>query len=116
MTNKEKKPSTTTFTYHDPGRNFDGDPYEAAGKAVVQVTNVLKLVTVALHDTRIQVRNAYLQRNLEQSEDPNAQAWEDSPEAKTFDALESVVEKMQKKLTALHRAATYDPSAPLPKD
>lgn len=109
------KQSTVHFTYHDPGRTFDGTPYEASGKAVTQVLNLLKLLRRAILDTGIQVRNAYMQRNLDTQGEPNAEGWESAPEKKIITGFVETIDAMQKKLTALHRATTYDPSKP-PKE
>lgn len=113
--NKADK-SSIVFTYHDPGRTFDGSPFEAAGQSVQQSAAVLKLAQRAIYDTEIQVRNAYLQRNLENGGDPKAGEWENSPEAKLLGQLASVLDKLQVRLRALHQAATFDPSEPIPKE
>jgi hypothetical protein len=109
------KKSSTTFTYNDPGRTFDGTPYEAAGKSVLQTMNVLKLLQRALQDTAIQSRNAYMQRQLETTGKPNAEGWESAPEYRVLHALKGAVKILNKKLTALHRAVSYDPNNP-PKE
>lgn len=106
------KPSTINLTYHDPGRTFDGTPYEAAGKAVVQTSNVLKLGQKALRDTAILVRNAWMQRNLDLGGSPSAEDWEESPESRLLRTLSAAFEQIQRKLGALHRSASYDPNNP----
>lgn len=107
--------STVTFTYHDPNRTFKGTPYEAAGQAVTQSSNVLKLFLRSISDTDTQVRNAYMQRSLDLHGEPDAAGYEDSGEAKMLASFVETTKGMQKRLTALHRAASYDPSAPMPK-
>lgn len=64
----------------------------------------------------IQARNAFLQRNLENDGEPRAEDWDDSPEGKLIAGLQAALDKMRKRLNALHRSVTFDPSAPLPKE
>lgn len=112
---KPRKNSTVNFTYHDPGRTFDGTPYEASGKAVEQTANVVKLLRRAIMDTLVQVRNAYMQRNLDTTGETGIEDWEDSPEHKMLKQFIAATAAMAKRLAALHRATTYDPAHP-PKD
>lgn len=104
-----RKSSTVQFTYHDPSRTYDGTPYEAAGKAVAQTTSVVSLLWRALTDTTVQVRNAYMQRNLDLDGDANVEAWESSPEYKALQEVAKSMQTIQRKLKALHQASTYDP-------
>lgn len=64
----------------------------------------------------IQARNAFLQRNLENDGDPRAGDWDDSPEGKLIASLHAALEKMRKRLNALHRSVTFDPNAPIPDE
>jgi hypothetical protein len=114
--NQMSEKSSFSFTYHDPSKNFDGTPYEAAGKAVIQVDNVMKLLQKALYDTNIQARNAYMQRNLDTGKDPNAAGWEHAPEAKLLNGLIETTGKIRKRLPALLRAISYDPKNPPKED
>jgi hypothetical protein len=111
----DKTKSSITFTYHDPSKTFDGTPYEAAGKSVIQVDGVLKLLQKALIDTNVQARNAYMQRNLDLGEDANATGWENAPEAKVIAGLIQNTSKVRKRLPAILRAVSYDPNNP-PKE
>ncbi len=113
---KKSDKSTVVFTYHDPSRTFDGTPFEAAGQAVQQTQAVLKLAQRAVYDAEIQVRNAFLQRNLENGGDPKVDEWDGSPEAILLAQLASVLEKLQVRARYLYQAATFDPNAPLPKE
>lgn len=83
---------------------------------MLQTDAVFKLAQVAVHDMEIQARNAFLQRNLENDGEPRAEDWDESPEGKLIASLHGALEKMRKRLAALHRSVTFDPSAPLPKD
>lgn len=106
------RPSTVVFTYHDPGKTYDGTPYEAAGLAVDQCKRVMNLYQRALRDTAIQVRNSYMQRNLDLTGDPSAATWTDSAEAKALAVLFNHSKITVTKLGALQRAAAYDPKHP----
>lgn len=110
-----EKQSTTVFTYHDPGRTFDGTPYQAAAKAVTQAANVLKLYEKALKDANIQARNAFMQRQLDLVGKPNVDSYIESPEYKLILGFIAAASEMQKRLTALHKAVGYDPGNP-PKE
>lgn len=111
----QTRPTTVTFTYHDPGRTFDGTVYEATGLAVAQSSATLKLFQRALADTTIQVRNAHMQRNLDIGGDADAASWDDSPQKRIIDNLAKASEGMQERLQLLHRASTFDPKNP-PKE
>jgi hypothetical protein len=109
------RPSTITYTYHDPSRTFDGTPYEAAGLAIDQASAVAKLFQRALRDTAIQVRNAHLQRDLDLGDAPNAEAWETSAQKRLLDSFSSQTSEIQARMKLLRRAAAYDPKNP-PKE
>lgn len=109
------KPSSITYTYHDPSRTFDGTPYEAAQKAVVQTSQVVKLLQRAVADTTIQVRNAHMQRSLDTGGDPDAEGWEDSAQKRLLVGFSNSLNHMYIRLGTLHKAAGYDPKNP-PKE
>lgn len=108
--------STFTFTYHDPSRSFDGTPYEASARAVLQVDAVAKLLQRAIIDANTQARNAYMQRNLDLGGEPNAEGWTEAAEARILAAQLEGVTKLRKKLPALMRATAYDPKNPPKED
>lgn len=111
----KERPSTRTITYHDPSRCFDGSPYDAAGAAAEQAGNVITLAQLAVNDTNIQARNAWMQRNLDSGLPANGEGWDDDPQAKALrEALASLVEAARK-MKIIRVAASYDPKAPLPK-
>jgi len=110
------KDSSTTFTYRDPSRNFDGTPYQAAAQAVVQTDAVLRLALRSLRDTAVQARNAYMQANLDTGDEPNAAAWPESAQARTLARMVSEIVAMRKKLAPLLRAVAYDPKNPPKED
>lgn len=111
----EDKQSVTNFTYFDPSRSFSGDPFEAAGKAAQQAEDVLRLTERAVSDTNIQARNAWMQRNLEAGDNPRAEDWENSPEAKRIASVVEQLASVGKTLRGIGAAARYNPKAP-PKE
>jgi hypothetical protein len=106
------RPSTITYTYHDPSRTFDGTPYEAAGLAIDQATSVAKLLQRALRDTHVQVRNAHMQRNLDLGGQPDADPWDNSAQKRLLDSFASQTTDIHHRLRMLRKAAVYDPKNP----
>ncbi len=109
------RPSTQVLTYHDPSRCFDGTPYEAAGAAAEQAGNVITLAQLAVADTNIQARNAWMQRNLDSGLPPNGAEWENDPQAKSIAAAGDALIAVARRMKAIRVAASYDPKAPLPR-
>ena len=111
----QDRPSTRTITYHDPSRCFDGTPYEAAGAAAEQAGNVITLAQLAVSDTNIQARNAWMQRNLDNGLPANGEGWDDDPQAKALDAALESLTQAARKMKVIRAAASYDPKAPVPR-
>lgn len=109
------RPSTQVLTYHDPSRCFDGTPYEAAGAAAEQASNVITLAQLAVADTNIQARNAWMQRNLDNKLPANGEGWEDDPQYRAIQAAAESLILAATKMRAIRVSASYDPKAPLPK-
>lgn len=108
----------TTITYLDPRyfEEFDGDPFEAAGKAMDQARNVAKLLRRALDDAEVLVRNAELERNLQETpHDARAETWDDTAQARRLAALKLEADAIAKSLLGLRTAATFNPKRP-PKE
>ncbi len=104
--------------YKNPNthEDFDGSPYIAAGLAVEQVKGFIALAQKALTDSTIQVRNSHLQRTLDTEGAPDIDAWDASSELKLIKILQGALVVMNRKLGALQTAASFDPTAPLPKE
>ena len=111
----QDRPSTRTITYHDPSRCFDGTPYEAAGAAAEQAGNVITLAQLAVSDTNIQARNAWMQRNLDNGLPANGEGWDDDPQAKALEAALESLTQAARKMKVIRAAASYDPKAPVPR-
>ena len=110
-----EKTSTTTFTYYDPSRCFDGTPYEAAGQAAAQALEVIALALRATQDTAIQARNSWMQSNIDRGGDPDGSEWEDSPQARVIERVVASLDEAGRLLRATQRSASYDPKNP-PKE
>ena len=111
----EDRQSVTTFTYYDPSRCFEGDPFEAARRAAQQAEDALRLAERAVEDTNTQARNAWMQRNLEAGDSPRASDWEDSPEAKRIASVVEQLDSLGRTLRGIRAAASYNPKSP-PKE
>lgn len=116
LPDKNSTTSSTTFTYHQPDRVFEGSPYDATRQAVRQTYNVANLLRRSIRDTNVQTRNAFMQRNLDTGKKPEAEAYEASAEHRLLQAMDSTVKKIQIKLTALEKAVSYDPKNPPKED
>lgn len=101
-----------TFHIAD-ARTFDGDPFEVAERAVRQASAVTKILTQTIADARLMARNAQLERELLTTGECDAPGYEDSPEARTFDALSESVAEVERKLGLLARSVAFNPRAPL---
>lgn len=108
--------SAIVFTYHHPGRTFEGTPYDAAEQAVWQSQRVVALLDKSLDDTLIQVRNAWMQRNIDLGGSPNAADFEESAEGRLMISIAEMNKTMDKKLGVLRKAASYDPKNPPKED
>lgn len=104
--------STTTFTYTDP-RLFDGNPYEVAEKATNQALSALRLAGRAMADAKVLVRNSYLQRQIDTSEDGGISTpFDKSGEGRAWESLLANRRDIERRLPNLAKAAGYDPAHP----
>lgn len=58
------------------------------------------------------VRNAEMQRHMNDGGSPDPKAWEDGPQAALLTVLEADAVRISQKLNALANAAGYDPKHP----
>jgi len=104
--------STQSFTVADP-RTFDGDPYEVAERAVRQAEAVSRVLLQVLHGARIMARNAQLERELHETGECDAVAYDESAQGRAFAAIKADIEESQRRLGVLAKAAGYNPKTPL---
>jgi hypothetical protein len=100
------KPST--FVVTDP-RTFDGDPYEVAERAIRQAAAVNTILLDCLEKANLMARNAEMERNLHNDEDPRAGEWETTPQGARIQGLITAANNTEKTLNLLARAAGFDP-------
>lgn len=98
---------TRKYVIADP-RNFEGNPYEAAAKAMAQIEALIEQIQNLLPTTRIIVRNAELERQMISGE-PNPTAWERGPQGRKLDYLASELSAAQAAAHSLKAAAGFDP-------
>lgn len=96
----------------DP-REYDGNPYEVAARAVSQAEAVARILASTIDSARIMARNAEMERELHRGEDPNAPAFDDSAQGRRFEAAAASATAIQKELRVLGQAAGYNPKTPL---
>jgi len=106
MKNTEK-----IFTLTDP-KEFDGNPFEVSSRALLQSAALAQLLAFSLDQAEIQVLNSYMERNLNESKDPNAKGWDKSSLGRRLGETKQEILAIQKRLAALATAAGYDPKNP----
>lgn len=94
------------FTIIDP-RDFDGDPYDVAGRACAQAEAIVGLLIESLEATNIVIRNAAMETDL-----GLAETWEASPGGKSVARITEDAGDLQRKLKALGQFASYNPKRP----
>ena len=102
--------TTLSFTVQDP-REFDGDPYQVAERAIQQLRGVLLQAETLIDATTLMVRNADLERTLSLGNDLGdvAKDWPQSPQGRTLAEVHETLESIQKKLKLLQAAAAWNP-------
>lgn len=99
------------ITLTDP-RDFDGNPYEVADRAVAQVEEAVRRLAPALAAARLMARNADMERNMATGKPPAGSAYNDGPQGRMFDRIEDGLSSAYKSLGALRAAVAYDPKHP----
>jgi hypothetical protein len=104
-----------TFTVTDP-REFDGDPYQVAERAVKQLRGIFAVADHNLTAVDLMVRNAELERLLATGVDGDelrekANGWPESPQGRKLAAIQQDVVKALDALASLEKAAAYNPKA-----
>lgn len=96
----------------DP-RNFDGDCYQAAERAIRQLRGVLTVAETLIAPTELMARNAELERQLALGNDLGKPAveWPLSPQGAKVTQVRDSLASLQRTLSALERAVAYNPKA-----
>lgn len=105
----------TTLILPDP-REFDGDPYQVAERAIQQLAGILDAFDALVEPTDLMLRNAELERLMAlgvEGDDlrTQARAWPESPQAARLKGAQDLIREQKEALVVLSRAARYDPKA-----
>lgn len=103
------------FVLADP-KNFDGDPFDVATRAVAQAAAMATLLYKAIEDAEITARNAEMERNLGANLPAGAEKWETSPQGKRYDELKRAALVFEKRIGALVLAASFNPKKPIKEE
>lgn len=112
--------NTRTITIVDP-REFDGDPYQVAERAVAQIKALILLTAENLDAVDKMARNAELERLLSAGTNDAAElrrlalAWPESPQGRKLSNILERLEESYGELNTLERAVAYNPKARVPK-
>lgn len=100
------------FVVADP-RTFEGDPFEVAERSFAQSEAIAGILKKSIADARVMARNAEMTRQLDKTGETDAADFEDMVLAKQIDAMRAAVEKVEKSLKLLGKAASFDPKKPI---
>lgn len=103
---------TQTFTICDP-RDYDGDCFEVAERAVLQAAAIHTLYQQALQDAFVMSRNAEMERQLAGGSDPSAAKYESGPHGQRFERLAEEAKLTSARLKVLTKAAAFNPKGRL---
>jgi hypothetical protein len=106
---------TKRFAVADP-RTFDGDPYEVAERAFQQAEGISRILEETLADARVMALNAEMSRQIEDTGEADASAFEQTVLARQIDAAASSVTKITKSLGVLGKAAAFNPKAKIGRE
>jgi hypothetical protein len=99
------------FTVVDP-RAMDGNPYEVGARGIAQLRGILRIAELSLPAVELMARNAELERQMVDGDEPDAISWPASPQGRKFERIKLDLARMSTELSVLERAAGYDPKNP----
>lgn len=100
----------------DP-RDFDGDPYQVAQRAVAQARALATILAENLDAVSKMARNAELERLLAvggltaDELRVKAHAWDDGPQGRSLTELSESAQTIAKRLAVLEKAVSYNPKS-----
>jgi hypothetical protein len=103
-----------TFTVANP-RDFDGNPFEVAERAVAQLEGLAAILEEALVPAELMARNAEMSRRLEARQPPRGDDWAETPQGRYWAKIAAEVRELQVHLRVCKRASGFDPRHP-PRD
>ena len=92
----------------DP-REFEGDPYEVAERAVAQLSGLADVLRTHLDTVEMLVLNAYMERQNDTKNPIDAAAWYDTAEYRNWQNVIAAADTLEHKLQAAQGAAAYNP-------
>lgn len=101
------------FTVVDP-RTADGDPYEVAVRGIAQLEGIAFIALEQVEAAKILALNAALERQLTTGKDADPSEFHESPEGTKWALVEEQLGSVVRTLSALKRAASFNPRAALP--
>lgn len=103
--------NTHTLAVSDP-REFDGNPYEVAERAIRQLQGLAGLIQLSLAATDKMARNAQMERDLALGNEPDAAGWPESPQARLLARISEQNADHLRVLEQLAKAVAFDPKHP----
>jgi hypothetical protein len=92
---------------------MDGDPFDVAERATKQAAAIARLLVQTAQGAFIMARNAEMERQIMNGDDPDAVGFEDTSQGRRFNAVRESAQEAERSLNALALAAGYNPKKPL---
>jgi hypothetical protein len=99
------------FTVADP-RDFDGNPFEVAERALAQIGGLLDLVSELVPASELMARNAEMTRRIDLGGEPEGDKWVTEPQGRKWALAKEQLKELRKHVRVLTTAASYDPKHP----
>lgn len=104
---------TKILSIADP-RNMEGDPYEVAERACLQIAGLARVLSQQVELVNLMARNAELERALATTGDCTiaAATWPETGQALKLKTVQEDLAKIERDMAVLARAASYNPRRP----
>jgi hypothetical protein len=99
------------FTVADP-RDFDGNPFEVAERAIAQLEGLLVIADDLLPKSELMARNAEMTRRIDLGGDPEGDRWAGEPQGRQWQAVREELSTLKRRLRTLKATAGWDPKDP----
>lgn len=100
-----------SFIVADP-RDFDGTPFEVAGRAAAQLEGLLTLLLEAVPQAELMARNAEMTRRIDTGSDPEGDRWVEEPQGRQWALLKTDLTTLKRRVGYMRAAAAFDPKHP----
>lgn len=93
---------------------MEGDPYEVAERACLQIAGLARMLSQQVELVNLMARNAELERALATTGDCTfaAATWPETGQALKLKTVQEDLAKIERDMTVLARAAAYNPRRP----